>query len=76
MWFVPLAAECAKIALAALILYFVIEMITTMPTWARQVCQLLIILLAILAVISLFIGPSHASPPLTPMGLPSICKGC
>jgi hypothetical protein len=47
-----------------------------MPGWARQVVQLLIILLAILAVISLFAGPSHAGAPLTPMGLPSICKNC
>lgn len=76
MWFLPLVAECAKIALAALIIYFVIEKIDTMPAWARQICQLLVILLAVLAVISLFIGPTHAGPPLTPLGLPSICKGC
>lgn len=77
MWFLPLAAECAKIALAALILFYVIEMITPMPVWARQVCQALLILLVILAVISLFVGPqAHASAPLTPLGLPSICKNC
>jgi hypothetical protein len=76
MWFIPLAAEVCKIAIAAIILYFVVEMITPMPGWARQVVQLLIVLLAILAVISLFAGPSHAGAPLTPLGLPSICKNC
>jgi hypothetical protein len=55
-------------AIAAIILYFVVEMITTMPGWARQVVQLLIVLLAILAVISLFAGPSHAGAPITPAG--------
>lgn len=76
MWFLPLVAECCKIAIATLILYFVVEMITPMPAWARQVVQLLIILLAVLAVISLFVSPHTAAAPLTPLGLPSICKGC
>jgi uncharacterized membrane protein YfcA len=37
MWFIPLAAEVCKIAIAAIILYFVVDMITPMPGWARQV---------------------------------------
>jgi len=68
MWFIPLAAEVCKIAIAAIILYFVVEMITPMPGWARQVVQLLIILLAILALLAI-VGTLVPQLPQNPQGV-------
>lgn len=48
-----LAIECSKLAIMAIILFYVVELITTMPTYMRRVVQGLIILIAIMASIQL-----------------------
>jgi hypothetical protein len=59
----------AELALAAIILFYVVEMLT-MPGNMKRVCQGLIILIAILSVIGVLLGsaPSPASHvgPLAP----------
>jgi uncharacterized protein YhhL (DUF1145 family) len=51
-----LIIEAAKLAIAAIILFYVVEMITPMPQNMRRVVQLLIGLIVILTVLSMAIG--------------------
>jgi len=65
----------AEWGLAGIILYFVIEMIA-MPPWAKRVCQALLILIAVLAVIGALLGQPTPVSRLSPIppGPPSITR--
>ena len=56
---IPVMIYAAELALAAIILFYVVEMLT-MPSNMKRACQGLIILIAILSVIGLLLG---AAPP-------------
>ncbi|MFY9599607.1 MAG: hypothetical protein WBX05_00770 [Pseudolabrys sp.] len=55
----------AELALAAIILFYVVEMLT-MPANMKRVCQALIVLIAILSVIGILLG--SAPPPASHVG--------
>ena len=56
--------RAAELALAAIILYYIVELLT-MPANMKRVCQGLIILIAILLVIETLI--SGSAPPMRPL---------
>lgn len=63
---IPVIIYTAELALAAIILFYVVEMLT-MPANMKRVCQGLIILIAILSVIGVLLGSalpaaSHVGP--------------
>jgi hypothetical protein len=63
---IPVIIYAAELALAAIILFYVVEMLT-MPSNMKRVCQGLIILIAILSVTGLLLGSalpaaSHVGP--------------
>jgi len=63
---IPLIIYAAELALAAIILFYVIEMLT-IPANMKRVCQALIILIAVLSVVGLLLGSepppaSHVGP--------------
>jgi len=60
-----LARRSAELALAAIILFYVVEMLT-MPANMKRVCQGLIVLIAILSVIGVLLG--SAPPPASHVG--------
>jgi len=61
---IPIIIEAAKLAIAVIILFYVVEMITAMPQNMRRVVQGLILLVAILAVLSMAVGePLRPLPP-------------
>jgi hypothetical protein len=62
---IPLIIYAAELALAAIILFYVVEMLT-MPGNMKRVCQGLIILIAILSVIGVLLGA--APPPASHVG--------
>jgi len=62
---IPLIIYAAELALAAIILFYVVEMLT-MPANMKRVCQGLIILIAILSVIGVLLG--SAPPPASQVG--------
>jgi hypothetical protein len=76
---IPLIIYAAELSLAAIILFYVIEMLT-MPENMKRVCQALIILIAVLSVIGLLLGaePARGSHigPISPNSLtnPSIIR--
>ena len=55
----------AELASAAIILFYVVEMLT-MPANMKRVCQALIVLIAILSVIGILLG--SAPPPASHVG--------
>jgi hypothetical protein len=55
----------AELAVAAIILFYVVEMLT-MPVNMKRVCQGLIVLIAILSVIGVLLG--SAPPPASHIG--------
>jgi hypothetical protein len=61
----PLIIYSAELALAAIILFYVVEMLT-MPNNMKRVCQGLIILIAILSVVGQLLG--SAPPPASHIG--------
>jgi hypothetical protein len=64
MSIIPIIIEAAKLAIAVIILFYVVEMITTMPQNMRRVVQGLVLLIAILAVLSMAVGePLRPLPP-------------
>jgi hypothetical protein len=65
----------AEWGLAGIILYFVIEMIA-MPPWAKRVCQSLLILIGVLAVIGALLGQPTPVSRLVPIppAPPSIAR--
>ncbi len=56
---IPVIIYAAELALAAIILFYVIEMLT-MPANMKRVCQALIVLIAALSVIGLLLGSEPA----------------
>ena len=55
-----LIASAAEIAIATIILWYVVDLLTTMPANMPMVVKYLIVLVAILVVISMFVGqPIH-----------------
>jgi hypothetical protein len=60
MNFILLVVSAAEIAIATIILWYVVDLLTTMPANMRMVVKCLIVLVAILVVISMFVGqPIH-----------------
>ncbi len=57
---IPVIIYAAELALASIILFYVIEMLT-IPANMKRVCQALIILIAVLSVLGLLLG---SEPPL------------
>ena len=75
---IPLIIYAAQLAVACIILFYVIEMIT-MPTNMKRICQALIVLIAVLSVLGALIGPGPSMArvgPLNPMtpATPSIIR--
>jgi hypothetical protein len=70
MNFIAIVVSAAEIAIATIILWYVVDLLTTMPANMRMVVKCLIVLVAILVVISMIVGePMHIgvpanSPPL------------
>ena len=62
---IPVIIYAAELALAAIILFYVVEMLT-MPANMKRVCQSLIVLIAILSVIGVLLG--SAPPPAAHVG--------
>jgi len=62
---IPVIIYAAELALAAIILFYVVEMLT-IPSNMKRVCQGLIILIAILSVIGVLLG--SAPPPTSHVG--------
>ena len=61
---IPLIIEASKFAIAAIILFYVVEMISTMPQNVRRIVQALIVLVAVLAVLAMAVGePVRPLPP-------------
>jgi hypothetical protein len=63
---IPLIFYAAELAIAAIILFYVVELLT-MPANIKRVCQGLIVLVAILSVIGVLVGSapsptSHVGP--------------
>ena len=61
----PLFIYAADLAVAAIILFYVVEMLT-MPVNMKRACQGLIVLIAILSVIGVLLG--SAPPPVSHVG--------
>ena len=62
---IPVIIYASELALAAIILFYVVEMLT-MPVNMKRVCQGLIVLIAILSVIGVLLG--SAPPPASHVG--------
>jgi hypothetical protein len=62
---IPLIIYASELALAAIILFYVVEMLA-MPSNMKRVCQGLIILITILSVIGVLLG--SAPPPASHVG--------
>jgi dolichyl-phosphate-mannose--protein O-mannosyl transferase len=70
MNFIALVTSTAEIAIATIILWYVVDLLTTMPENMRMVVKCLIVLVAILVVISMFVGqPMHVGLPANPAPL-------
>lgn len=76
---IPVIIYAAELAIAAIILFYVVEMLT-MPANMKRVCQGLIVLIAVLSVIGVLLGSapapaSHVGPiaPNSP-GNPSMIR--
>jgi hypothetical protein len=67
MNFIAIVVATAEIAIAAIILWYVVDLLTTMPANMRMVVKSLIVLVAILVVLSMFVGqPMHVGIPAAP----------
>jgi hypothetical protein len=62
---IPVIIYAAELTVAAIILFYVVEMLT-MPANMKRVCQGLIVLIAILSVIGVLLG--SAPPPASHVG--------
>ena len=70
MNFITLVTSTAEIAIATIILWYVVDLLTTIPGNMRMVVKCLIVLVAILVVISMFVGqPMHVGLPANPAPL-------
>jgi hypothetical protein len=56
MNFIMIVASTAEIAIATIILWYVVDLLTAMPANMRMVVKCLIVLVAILVVISMIVG--------------------
>jgi hypothetical protein len=56
MNFIMIVASTAEIAIATIILWYVVDLLTAMPGNMRMVVKCLIVLVAILVVISMIVG--------------------
>lgn len=76
MSIIAVIIEISKLAICALILFYVVEMLTAMPPNIRRVVQMLIILIAILASLQIALASSTSAPPprrdMSLGGVPSI----
>ncbi|MBN8941896.1 MAG: hypothetical protein J0H01_20480 [Rhizobiales bacterium] len=67
---IPLIIYAAELAVAAIILFYVVDMLT-MPANMKRVCQALIILIAVLSVLGAMLGAAPAAGarvgPLSPL---------
>ena len=63
---IPVIIYAAELAVAAIILFYIVEMLT-MSANMKRVCQGLIVLIAILSVIGVLLG--SAPPPASHVGL-------
>lgn len=76
---IPIIIYAAELAVAAIILFYVVDMLT-MPANMKRVCQALIILIAVLSVIGAMLGAAPAASPragpINPLspGNPSIIR--
>ncbi|MGA2128475.1 MAG: hypothetical protein ABSG76_20275 [Xanthobacteraceae bacterium] len=67
MNFIPTVVSIAEIAIAGIILWYVVEQLSAMPANMRRVVQGLIVLVAIMVVLSMFVGqPMHIGIPPAP----------
>jgi hypothetical protein len=67
MNFIPIVVAISEIAIATIILWYVVDLLTAMPANMRMVVKCLIVLVAILVVISMFVGqPMHVGIPAAP----------
>jgi hypothetical protein len=68
MNFITIVVSAAEIAIATIILWYVVDLLTTMPANMRMVVKCLIVLVAILVVVSMIVGePMHIGlPPNSP----------
>ena len=62
---IPVIIYAAELALAAIILFYVVDMLT-MPANMKRICQGLIVLIAVLSVIGTLLG--SAPPPASHVG--------
>jgi hypothetical protein len=62
---IPMIIYAAELALAAIILFYVIELLP-IPVNMKRVCQALIILIAILSVLGMLVGSPVRTGLLTP----------
>jgi hypothetical protein len=65
MGIIPLIIYAAELALAAIILFYVVEFLP-IPSNMKRVCQGLIVLIAILSVLGMLLGSPVRSGSLTP----------
>jgi hypothetical protein len=67
---IPTIIYAAELALAAIILFYVVELLP-IPTNMKRVCQALIVLIAILSVLGMLVGSPVRTGLLTPPNLSS-----
>jgi hypothetical protein len=65
---IPTIIYAAELALAAIILFYVVELLP-IPTNMKRVCQALIVLIAILSVLGMLVGSPVRTGLLTPPNL-------
>jgi hypothetical protein len=70
---IPIIIYAAELALAAIILYYVVELLA-MPGNMKRVCQLLIVLIAVLAVLQLAVAGTQTPVPRPLSSPPSIVR--
>jgi hypothetical protein len=73
MSIIPLIIYAAELAVAVIILYYVIEMIS-MPGNMKRVCQLLIVLIAVLSVLQMAVAGTAMSLPRPLTSPPSLSR--
>jgi hypothetical protein len=70
---IPIIIYAAELALAAIILYYVVELLA-MPGNMKRVCQLLIVLIAILAVLQLAVAGATTPIPRPLTSTPGVVR--
>ena len=70
---IPIIIYAAELTLAAIILYYVVELLA-MPGNMKRVCQLLIVLIAILAVLQLAVAGATTPVPRPLTSTPGVVR--